>query len=103
MPGPARGFAGPVVHMLFASIWGYTIGCAHVRGESIHRGLLGGFLAAAGLHGLYDFIVLQQTLNALPIAAILIIVGWLWRLRLLRTLHESAVGRGGSPSRGFKD
>jgi RsiW-degrading membrane proteinase PrsW (M82 family) len=99
----ARGFAGPVVHMLFASIWGYTIGCAHVRGESIHRGLLGGFLAAAGLHGLYDFIVLQQTLNALPIAAILIIVGWLWRLRLLRTLHESAVGTGGSPSRGCKD
>ncbi|MDH3849219.1 MAG: PrsW family intramembrane metalloprotease, partial [Gammaproteobacteria bacterium] len=33
----ARGFAGPVVHILFASIWGYTIGCAHLRGESILR------------------------------------------------------------------
>jgi RsiW-degrading membrane proteinase PrsW (M82 family) len=99
----ARGFAGPVVHMLFASIWGYTIGCAHVRGESLLRGAIGGFLLAAGLHGLYDFIVLQQTLNALPIAAMLIIVGWIWRLRLLRALHESAVAGGGSPRRGCTD
>ena len=88
----ARGFAGPVVHILFASIWGYTIGSAHIRGESIFRGLVGGFLLAASLHGLYDFIVLQQSLNALPIAALLIIVVWIWRLRLLRALHESAVG-----------
>lgn len=99
----ARGFAGPVVHMLFASIWGYTIGCAHIRGESILRGLFGGFLLAAGLHGLYDFIVLQQTLNALPIAAILIIVGWIWRLRLLHALHERAAGRGAAPNRGCTD
>lgn len=88
----ARGFAGPVVHMLFASIWGYTIGCAHLRGDSILRGTAGGFLVAAGLHGLYDFIVLQQSLNALPIAAVMIIVGWIWRLRLLRALHDKAVG-----------
>jgi RsiW-degrading membrane proteinase PrsW (M82 family) len=99
----ARGFAGPVVHMLFASIWGYTIGCAHLRGESLARGVLGGFLLAAGLHGLYDFIVLQQTLNALPIAAILVIVVWIWRLRLLRALHETAAGAGGASNRGCTD
>ncbi|MDH3953323.1 MAG: PrsW family intramembrane metalloprotease [Gammaproteobacteria bacterium] len=99
----ARGFAGPVVHILFASIWGYTIGCAHLRGESILRGLVGGFLLAAGLHGLYDFVVLQQSLNALPIAAIMIVVGWIWRLRLLRALHEKAVGGGNSPSHDCRD
>ena len=99
----ARGFAGPVVHMLFASIWGYTIGCAHIRGESIVRGVIKGFLVAAGLHGLYDFVVLQQTLNALPVAAILIIVVWIWRLRLLHALHESAVRGGGSPNRDCTD
>lgn len=87
----ARGFAGPVVHMLFASIWGYTIGCAHLRGESIVRGTIGGFLLAAGLHGLYDFIVLQQSFNALPIAAVLIIGVWIWRLRLLDVMHRRAV------------
>lgn len=99
----ARGFAGPVVHMLFASIWGYTIGCAHLRGESLLRGVAGGFLLAAGLHGLYDFIVLQQTLNALPVAAVLILGGWVWRLRLLQGLHEKAERGGERPSRGCKD
>jgi RsiW-degrading membrane proteinase PrsW (M82 family) len=86
----ARGFAGPVVHMLFASIWGFTTGCAHLRGESLLRGALTGFAVAAGLHGLYDFIVLQNSLNALPIAAGFIAAIWIWRLRLMRLLHEDA-------------
>ncbi len=86
----ARGFAGPVVHMLFASIWGFTTGCAHLRGESLLRGMAKGFVVAAGLHGLYDFIVLQNSLNALPIAAGFIAAIWIWRLRLMRALHEDA-------------
>ena len=90
----ARGFAGPVVHMLFASIWGFTIGCTRIRGESILHPMTGGFLVAAGLYGLYDFIVLQQSLNALPIAALLVVGGWVWRLRLMHRLHESAAPRG---------
>jgi RsiW-degrading membrane proteinase PrsW (M82 family) len=99
----ARGFAGPVVHMLFASIWGYTIGCAHLRGQPLLPALLRGLVLAAGLHGLYDFIVLQQTLNALPMAALLILGGWIWRLRLLRGLHEQAVRGGVGASRDCKD
>ena len=99
----ARGFAGPVVHILFASIWGYTLGCAHLRGQSLLRGFASGFLLAAGLHGLYDFIVLQQSLNALPIAAVLIVGMWIWRLRLLHGLHEKAARGGDSPSRGCTD
>jgi RsiW-degrading membrane proteinase PrsW (M82 family) len=99
----ARGFAGPVVHILFASIWGYTIGCAHLRGESLFYGIAGGFLLAAGLHGLYDFIVLQRTLNALPLAAVLILGGWIWRLRLLHGLHEKAARGADGPNRGYKD
>ncbi len=99
----ARGFAGPVVHILFASIWGFTIGCARIRGDSILRAVGGGLLVAAGLHGLYDFIVLQQTMNALPIAAALITGGWIWRLRLMRGLQEKAVPGGKNPSRGCTD
>jgi hypothetical protein len=56
--------------------------------------MAGGFLVAAGLHGLYDFDVLQQSLNALPIAAVLVAGGWVWRLRLMHRLHESAAPRG---------
>ena len=86
----ARGFASPVVHMLFASIWGFTIGCAYLRGESLFGGIVRGFVLAAAIHGLYDFIVLQNSMIALPIAAILIVAIWIWRLRLLRVLHEKA-------------
>ena len=91
----ARGFASPVVHILFASIWGYTIGCAHLRGESLLVGIVKGFLLAAICHGLYDFIVLQNSMIAPPIAAVLIVAIWIWRLRLLRMLHEEAKSASG--------
>lgn len=29
----ARGFAGPLVHIVFTSVWAYHIGIAHMRGE----------------------------------------------------------------------
>ncbi len=99
----ARGFAGPVVHILFASIWGYTLGCAHLRGQSLLRGFASGFLLAASLHGLYDFIVLQQSLSALPIAAVLIAGVWIWRLKLLQGLQQKAARGGDDPSRGCTD
>ncbi len=99
----ARGFAGPVVHILFASIWGYTLGCAHLRGQSLLRGFASGFLLAASLHGIYDFIVLQQSLSALPIAAVLIAGVWIWRLKLLQGLQQKAARGGDDPSRGCTD
>jgi RsiW-degrading membrane proteinase PrsW (M82 family) len=86
----ARGFAGPVVHMVFASVWGFTIGCAQLRGESLVVGTLKGFAVAALLHGIYDFAVLQNSINALPIAAGLILMIWIWRLRLLHALQRAA-------------
>ena len=85
-----RGFAGPVIHIVFASFWGYHIGRAYLRGESLLLGIVKGFLAAAVCHGLYDFIVLQNSMIAPPIAAVLIVAIWIWRLRLLRMLHEEA-------------
>ena len=99
----ARGFAGPVVHMLFASIWGYRVGCAHLRGEPLIPAMVGSLLLASSLHGLYDFFVLQQALNALPIAALLILSVWIWRLRLLRGLQQKAAQRSGIPGRDCRD
>jgi RsiW-degrading membrane proteinase PrsW (M82 family) len=87
----ARGFAGPVIHILFASIWAYWISRARLAGESIVRPALYGFLLAAGLHGLYDFMVLRYPVSALPIAAAMIGGIWIWRLRLMRRMHDKAV------------
>lgn len=87
----ARGFASPVIHMLFASIWGYWIVSAHIAHRPIGKCALFGFAIAAGLHGLYDFIVLSSPRFALLIAATLIVTLWLWRLKLMHVLHLDAV------------
>jgi len=87
----ARGFAGPVVHILFASIWGYWISRARLSSLSVARAASLGFLLAAFLHGLYDFLVLLHPVAALPVAASLIVGIWIWRLRLMHRLHEQAL------------
>lgn len=91
-----RGFAGPVVHMLFASIWGYWIADARLSGRPVLPAAVAGFLIASGLHGVYDAIVLANPAQALPIAAALIAAIWIWRLKLIRALHLRA-GHGEIP------
>ena len=88
----ARGFASPVVHIVFASIWGHWIGRAYLAKQSIIPATLIGFGIAAALHGMYDFMVLLQPYSALPCAALLIVAVWIWRLRLMRRLHRQAAG-----------
>lgn len=87
----ARGFAGPVIHILFASIWAHWITRARLAQESIVRPALFGFLLAAGFHGLYDFLVLKYPATALPIGALMIASIWIWRLRLMQRMHKTAV------------
>lgn len=87
----ARGFASPVVHMAFASIWGYRIGAAAAAGRSIVAATVQGLLIAAVLHGIYDFIALQRPVYGLPIAAAIIVSIWIWRLKLLQKMHDQAV------------
>ncbi len=89
----ARGFASPVVHILFASIWAYWITISWLRQVPIGVALVSGFLVSALLHGIYDFLVLQSPVSALPLAAILIISIWIWRLILMRRLHQDAVAK----------
>ena len=87
----ARGFASPVIHIVFASIWGYCIARAHIAGRPLLPAAVVGLVLAAGLHGCYDYIVLQQPYGALPCAALLIVAIWLWRLRLIQRLDDEAL------------
>jgi RsiW-degrading membrane proteinase PrsW (M82 family) len=87
----ARGFAGPVVHVLFASIWAHWITQAYLTGKSLGLATALGFLVSALLHGAYDFLVLLEPVSALPIAATMIAAIWVWRLILIRRLHREAL------------
>ncbi len=89
----ARGFASPVVHILFASILAHWITQARMQHRRIGKALVLGFVLSAVLHGIYDFLVLLSPVSALPIAAALIIAIWIWRLVLMRRLHHDAIGK----------
>ena len=85
----ARGFVGPVLHMVFASIWGYHIGRAWLCGRRLLATVAGWLAYTAFIHGLYNFAVLGLPRAGLPIAATLITGLWIWRLLLIRDLHEA--------------
>jgi RsiW-degrading membrane proteinase PrsW (M82 family) len=86
----ARGFASPVIHILFASIWGHWIGCAFLERRSIVVAAVIGFANAASQHGLYGFVVILNPHNSLPIAAAGIVAIWVWRLKLMHRMHKDA-------------
>ena len=83
----ARGFASPVVHIAFASIWAYRITLAHLDGRRLFGPVIAGLVVAAGLHGLYDFLVILEPVSALPLAAALILTLWIWRLWRMRQMQ----------------
>ncbi len=86
----ARGFAGPVVHIVFASVWGYHIGKAHLQNKPVLPVALLTLAITAFLHGVYDFIAIGLPTTALPFVAILIISLWISRLLLIRDLQLAA-------------
>lgn len=88
----ARGFAGPVIHIVFASVWGYYIGRACLCREFLGRTIFAALALTAMVHGIYDFVVIALPAPALPIAAVLIVGIWMWRLLLIRDLHTLPPG-----------
>lgn len=86
----ARGFAGPVIHIVFASIWGYYIGRAFLRKAKLVQTIAASLGVTALLHGLYDYLVIALPAYALPASALLILAIWLWRLDLIRVLQAQA-------------
>ncbi|MDX1555714.1 MAG: PrsW family intramembrane metalloprotease, partial [Xanthomonadales bacterium] len=88
----ARGFVGPALHIVFASIWGYAVGRAWLCRKPLLPVLLLSFGISAAIHGVYDFFVLGFAPMALPLAAAVIIAVWIWRLYRIRDLHALPPG-----------
>lgn len=83
-----RAIASPMVHVLFASIWGYACSRAQMSGRALLPAAAFGLVLAALLHGLYDFVSigLARWVHIVPPAIILAV--WLWRMRLIRRLQR---------------
>ena len=79
----ARGITGPLVHIMFASLWGYPIGRAILAGRPLMPAVITGLATSAAIHGVYDFLVIGLPAWARVVAAALILAVWLRRMALI--------------------
>lgn len=76
-----RAFASPLTHTVFSSIWGYTVGVAKIYKKSIFKASFIGLLLASFVHGIFNFLMTSSFLRAG--AALIILVFWLWRIKVM--------------------
>jgi RsiW-degrading membrane proteinase PrsW (M82 family) len=76
-----RAFASPLTHTIFSSIWGYSVGMARLEGNSLLTASFRGLLIAALCHGMFNFLTTGTYLRIA--SAVLILIIWIWRIRLL--------------------
>lgn len=85
-----RSLTSPLVHMLFASIWGYAYAKARYAGRSTVLPTLLGLLIASLAHGFYDFLATDPAL--MVGSAIIIAIIWctmIWKLGKLAPKQAS--------------
>jgi RsiW-degrading membrane proteinase PrsW (M82 family) len=99
----ARAIASPLTHCMFASIWGYSAGRARLDGRPLLRPMLIGLSLAALAHGLYDFVAVALHPYLRPVTAAIILVIWIWRLKLIRRLHDRQFAEAAKRPRSSKD
>ena len=82
-------FATPA-HVLFSSMWGYSLGLARFKREGELPIVLRGFLMAALLHGLYNFLVAVDPKAAIvTLIPLMAFMGWLMTRRIREFLAGS--------------
>jgi RsiW-degrading membrane proteinase PrsW (M82 family)/rRNA maturation protein Nop10 len=75
-------FATPA-HVLFSSMWGYSLGLARFKREGELTIVLRGFLMAALFHGLYNFLVAVDPKTAIvSLIPLMVFMGWLMARRI---------------------
>ena len=79
----ARAITGPLVHIVFASLWGYPVGCAVLARAVLWWPIIQGFSASILIHGVYDFCVLGLPGWARVVAAAMIVGVWLRKVHLI--------------------
>jgi len=71
-----RAVASPLTHAVFASVWGYSVGCAFLKKKNLILPALAGILMAGLCHGLFNFLTASSKLRFF--GALLILGLWIW-------------------------
>jgi len=71
-----RAIASPLTHAVFASVWGYSVGCAFLKKKNLILPALAGILVAGLCHGLFNFLTASSKLRFF--GALLILGLWIW-------------------------
>lgn len=85
-----RSIASPLIHALFAGIWGHACACARVDGRGIWGPTLAWLAASALLHGLYDFCATDPDLTWL--GALIVLGACLTSLARIHVYQEEVFG-----------
>jgi RsiW-degrading membrane proteinase PrsW (M82 family) len=83
----ARAIASPLVHVVFASVWGHACAKARLAAKPILWPALGALLVAIFAHGLYDFLATDPQLGAA--SALVILALWIWRIVVVGRLQRA--------------
>lgn len=95
-----RAIASPLTHSIFSSIWGYSVGVAHLSGRPILKPLVKSLIFASLLHGIFDFLTTWPPLRVVSSLVILLI--WIWRIRVIDKLNKEEAGKNEPEAQRFR-
>jgi len=87
--GIARAFLAIPGHAFFGAIMGFYLGRARLNKEKEKKLIIQGILLPILFHGLYDFLVLTQTVLALLVIILIIILGLMVKKELRKAEMQS--------------
>jgi RsiW-degrading membrane proteinase PrsW (M82 family) len=85
----ARSLISPIIHALFASVWGYAYGFAGRFKLPAAVVILLGLLLSMFLHGIYDFYAFAISLYGGLAPPFIILMIWIWRMRTIRDHNKT--------------
>jgi len=81
-----RAIASPLVHVVVSSVWGHAGARVRLRLGGGYFALALSVIAAAVLHGAYDFLAMSSSYAAWSAAVVLAL--WIWRIIVLSRLEK---------------
>ncbi|MEX0323291.1 MAG: PrsW family intramembrane metalloprotease [Puniceicoccaceae bacterium] len=87
----ARSLISPIIHALFASVWGYAYGFSGRFKIPHWLTITLGLLLAMFLHGIYDFYAFSISIYGALYPPLIVLLIWIWRMYTIRRHTDSLV------------